>query len=101
VLDWRGATPLFVKAIGRQGNAPGELQYPYGIALTKDSSILVSEFGNHRVQKLDLDGNQIASWGSPGNQPGQLNQPWATATDSRNRVYVVDSGNNRVQRFRI
>jgi DNA-binding beta-propeller fold protein YncE len=63
--------------------------------------VLVSEYGNHRVQRLNREGNGLSSWGQAGSQPGELNQPWAIAVDTKNRVYVVDSGNNRVQRFQL
>jgi sugar lactone lactonase YvrE len=98
VIDWRETKPRSVAILGKQGTGPGEFQYPYGMILTKDGMI-VSEFGNHRVQRLDRDGIAIGSWGRAGNRPGELNQPWAAAVDSKNRYYVVDSGNNRVQRF--
>ncbi len=99
VIDWREEKPRIVSILGKQGTEAGELQLPYGLLLAKDGSIVVSEFGNHRVQRIHRDGKAIACWGSAGNLPGELNQPWATAVDSKNRVYVVDSGNNRVQRF--
>ncbi len=99
VIDWRKERPRIVAILGKQGTELGEFQLPYGMILAKDRSIIVSEFGNHRVQRLDRDGKSIASWGAAGNQPGELNQPWSTAVDSKHRVYVVDSGNNRVQRF--
>ena len=99
VIDWRSSQPISVSIFGRQGIAPGELQYPYGLHLFKDNSIVVSEFGNHRVQLLDRSGGFLDSWGTAGGEPGELNQPWATAIDSRSRIYVVDSGNNRIQRF--
>jgi len=99
VIDWRDTKPRSVAILGKQGQAPGEFQYPYGMIFAKDGSLIVSEFGNHRVQRLDREGKPLANWGMAGNLPGELNQPWATAVDSKNRIYVVDSGNNRVQRF--
>jgi hypothetical protein len=100
VIDWRESTPRSVAIIGSRGTDPGYFQFPYGMILAKDGTLIVSEFGNHRVQHLEADGTPIAVWGSAGNAPGQLNEPWASALDSQNRCYVVDSKNNRVQRFR-
>jgi len=99
VIDWRKDEPRLVAILGTQGAELGELQYPYGLTLSKDSTVMVSEFGNHRVQQWSREGKPIASWGAAGNLPGELTQPWSAALDSKNRVYVVDSGNNRVQRF--
>ncbi len=92
--------PKSVATIGSRGTAPGQFQYPYGLVLAPDGSMIVSEFGNHRVQRLARDGTPLGMWGTPGNAVGQLSEPWASAIDSQNRIYVVDSKNNRVQRFR-
>jgi DNA-binding beta-propeller fold protein YncE len=100
ILDWRGERPELVRTFGSVGNEPGQFKYPYGFTLIP-GHVLVSEFGNHRVQKLDRQGRSVSSWGRVGRQPGELMEPWAVSTDSRSRIYVVDYGNNRVQRFRL
>ena len=101
VIDWREEKPRLVNILGGQGSEVGRLQFPYGLTLISEDRLLVSEFGNHRVQCWTREGKPISAWGSAGKEPGQLNQPWAVAIDSRERVYVVDSGNNRVQRFKL
>lgn len=101
VVDWREKRPRLVRILGVPGAEPGQLRFPYGLCLISDQRLLVSEFGNHRVQCWDREGKVLWRWGSAGSQIGQLNQPWGVATDSRERVYVVDSGNNRLQRFRL
>lgn len=100
VIDWTSDTPKCIRLFGQEGDALGQFKYPYSLALHGDE-VLVSEYGNHRVQRVDRDGNGLSSWGQPGSQPGELNQPWAIAVDTKDRVYVVDSGNNRVQRFQL
>jgi len=50
------------------------------------------------VQKFDLNGKSLGTWGAHGRGPGQLHNPWAVAFDSKGRLYVLDSSNNRVQR---
>lgn len=99
IVDWREDRPRSVGILGGLGTEPGQLQFPYGMTLLSKNRLLVSEFGNHRVQCWKRSGEPLSSWGSAGNLPGQLNQPWAVAVDSKERVYVVDSGNNRVQRY--
>jgi len=101
VIDWREDKPRSVAILGGQGAGVGQLQFPYGMTLVSDDRLLVSEFGNHRVQCWTRQGKPLSSWGSAGKEPGQLNQPWAVATDSKERVYVVDSGNNRIQRYKL
>jgi hypothetical protein len=100
VIDWSRDKPELVKMLGELGQEPGQFKYPYGVELIP-GHILVSEYGNHRVQKLDRDGKMVASWGTVGRSPGELIEPWSVSLDSQSRVYVVDYGNNRVQRFRI
>ena len=81
------------------GDKPGEYSYPYDIAPVHDGSLLVCEYGNQRVQRIDAEGKPMAIWGSPGFDPGQLYQPWGLVIDSKNRVHILDSNNHRVQRF--
>jgi DNA-binding beta-propeller fold protein YncE len=100
VIDWSGDTPRCIRMFGHEGDSLGLFKYPYSLAL-HGKEVLVSEYGNHRVQRLNREGNGLSSWGQAGSQPGELNQPWAIAVDTKNRVYVVDSGNNRVQRFQL
>ncbi len=85
---------------GGFGRAPGEFNYPYGLCLLDDGTALVSEFGNHRVQRIDLaTGASRGLFGRPGTASGELQNPWAVATVGSN-AFVLDSGNNRVIGFR-
>ncbi|MFM7516491.1 MAG: hypothetical protein ACKO3V_06085 [Pirellula sp.] len=101
IIDWKEDKARVVGILGEQGSGVGQLQFPYGMTLAPDDRLVVSEYGNHRVQCWTRQGKPISSWGTAGKEPGQLNQPWAVAMDSKQRVYVVDSGNNRVQRFKL
>ena len=93
------STGKLVKMWGTQGSEPGQMYYPYCLALDGKGHVYVCEYGNHRVQKFTLDGKSVGCWGSVGRKPGQLNNPWAFVLDSRGRVHVLDSMNHRVQRF--
>lgn len=85
---------------GGFGREAGEFNYPYGLCLLDDGTALVSEFGNHRVQRIDLaTGASRGLYGRPGNAKGELQNPWAVATIGRN-AFVLDSGNNRVIGFK-
>lgn len=89
--------------IGRDGalpgEAPGEFRYPYGLALLDDGTLLVSEFGGNRVQRIDPQrGVSLGDWGGPGFELGYLRTPWGVAA-ANGTAFVLDSGNNRVQSF--
>lgn len=90
------------RADGTPGQALGEFCYPYGIALLADGGALVSEFGNNRVQHVDLDGGVgVETIGAPGREPGSMVTPWGVAVPGRagEKFFVLDSGNNRIQEF--
>ena len=54
---------------------------------------IVTDTGNHRVEKFDKEGNFITQWGGFGNGKGQFNFPYGIAVDVKGSVFVVDSGN--------
>lgn len=90
----------FVRNMGHVGSAPGEFRFPYGLDQDREGNLVVCEFGNNRVQRIDkLTGKGLATWGAAGRDPGQLAYPWALTVDRRDRVITVDSGNNRLQVF--
>lgn len=77
----------------------GRFRYPYGLASLGDGTVLVSEYGNNRVQQIDLaTGTGLRAWGRPGRGRGELAAPWAVTTLNR-KVFVLDSGNNRLIAF--
>jgi DNA-binding beta-propeller fold protein YncE len=90
----------FVRNIGRCGSRPGEFRFPYGLDQASDGNLIVCEFGNNRVQKIDKQtGAGLAMWGRAGREPGELAYPWGVAVDKRDRIVAVDAGNNRLQVF--
>ncbi|HRF01908.1 MAG TPA: hypothetical protein PLI18_15415 [Pirellulaceae bacterium] len=99
LFDLSSGKVELVHSWGMEGTAPGELRYPYGLILV-DDTVVLAEYGNHRVQQLTRDGEPIAIWGRAGRGSGELDQPWSVARDSRGRYFVLDSYNHRIQRFR-
>jgi hypothetical protein len=83
----------------KPGRARGELMYPYGMTLLPDRTLLVAEFGNNRIQRLDLlTGESLGIFGQQGRGTGQLVIPWSIAHVD-DITYVLDSGNNRIVGF--
>ena len=90
------ATGRRLRILGGPGIDPGRLSYPYDLALEPDGTLLVVEFGNNRIQRLDaFDGRPLGVWGGTGVEPGRLRYPWGLDAGDRTMV-VLDSGNSRV-----
>jgi hypothetical protein len=82
-------------------DAPGAFSYPYGLCLLDDNTALISEFGNNRVQRIDLTtGDCLGLFGEGGRLRGQLVIPWGI-TVMNDKAWVLDTGNARVQSFQL
>ena len=80
--------------------ADGKFKSVGGIGVDKiNDFIYISDEIHDCIQKFDLNGNFITSWGTTGGLHGQMNKPRGIDVDSNGNVYVVDTGNNRIQKF--
>ena len=57
---------LFIDSWGSRGTDQGEFDYPAGIAIGTQGTILVADTGNNRIQLFDSNGGFITTWGSEG-----------------------------------
>jgi DNA-binding beta-propeller fold protein YncE len=90
----------WVRNMGSCGSRLGQFRFPYGLDMDREGRLIVSEFGNNRVQMIDKEtGKGLKIWGAAGRDPGQLAYPWGVIVDNRDRVVAVDAGNNRLQVF--
>lgn len=89
LLGWVGSPEPGPDALVR-------FDFPYGLTLLADSTVLVTEFGSSHLQRVDTErGVSLGVFGSAGRGEGELATPWAAAVGDR-VTYVLDSGNNRV-----
>jgi DNA-binding beta-propeller fold protein YncE len=85
----------FVRRIGREGSARGELCGPRGLCLLSDRRhVAVAEQYNNRVSVFSVDGEFIRHVGE-----GVLRQPCGVACSPHDELVVADYGNARLRVF--
>jgi DNA-binding beta-propeller fold protein YncE len=113
VLDLEGR-PL--RCFGHAGDGPDDFAYPYGLEVLPDGTALVTEFGNHRLHRIDLrDGHSLGTVRAVANAPvplvlhvvegdrvrsvpsgeNALRFPWAVGVRN-GEAFILDSGHSRV-----
>lgn len=83
------------------GPRPGQLNFPYGVALDAAGRVFVADNLNQRVSRFSVGPRYPykARFGSYGSSPGQLAFPRGIATDAAGNLYVTNTGNNRIDVF--
>src|SRR5262249_23549060 len=105
-----GTDGSLLSSFGSAGAGPGDFRTPFGGALS-GGHVYVADFGNDRVQILNLgDGSVLSTIGSRGrggggisgpggSGDGQFQRPAGVAVGGDGTLYVTDHFNDRVQRF--
>jgi hypothetical protein len=70
------------------------------VAALPGGGVVISEAGNHRLQRFAPDGGSLGVFGRNGSLPGEFNTPYDLAVDPP-WLFVADTENHRVQRFRL
>ncbi|CAF2078769.1 unnamed protein product [Rotaria magnacalcarata] len=86
------------------GSATNQLQYPWGLFVDDDQSIIIADFGNHRIvqwKKGDTTNGQVVAGGKgEGNGLNQLNGPTDVLIDKEtDSLIICDRNNQRVVRW--
>jgi tripartite motif-containing protein 71 len=87
---------------GGSGSRPGQLNFPYGVALDPQGRLFVADNMNHRIVRFSTASTGYAykaRWGSYGRGPGQLAFVRGIAADRAGNVYVANTGNDRIDVF--
>jgi hypothetical protein len=86
-----------------QGNATNELCFPYGFTVHDDQTMVIADWGNHRIVlwKIgDTNGQVVAGGNGQGNQLNQLNFPTDVLIDKEtDSLIICDRGNKRLVRW--
>ena len=87
-----------LRKIGSKGSNTGEFQHPEGISFLNDNEVLIADYGNNRIQRLNIHtGTVVKSFGRKGKEKGELNNPVDVAVDDEERITVTECGNHRIQ----
>eukprot|EP00802_Teleaulax_amphioxeia_P010861 Tamp_10891.p1 GENE.Tamp_10891~~Tamp_10891.p1 ORF type:complete len:430 (+),score=49.46 Tamp_10891:46-1290(+) len=98
-LSTVGTIKGYKNAIGGEGVKDAQFNYPWYVCLDRAGHLIVSDYGNHRVQIVQGDGTWVRTIGSKGNGAGEFRNPRGVALNSKNELLVVDSINCRIQVF--
>ena len=87
-----------VRKIGSQGEEEGQFEQPAGVSYLNDKEILVADFGNDRIQHIDIQtGTVLRSFRQLGSGKGELNGPYDVCLDDEERIVITECGNHRIQ----
>jgi DNA-binding beta-propeller fold protein YncE len=98
---------VFLTQWGHSGSEPGQFSFGSsqdytkppggGIAIT-GNYVYVADSGNNRIQRFNLEGGEVMTWGTKGSGPGQFSYPRGVAANA-GEVLVADDDNHRIEKF--
>ncbi|MCS7220948.1 MAG: PA14 domain-containing protein [Anaerolineae bacterium] len=86
-------------AVGSCGTGLGQFQSPAGLAVDGQGNLYLADVGNHRVVKLNAEGQVLLSFGRRGERKGQFLEPFDVVVEPDGNVVVLDAAAQRLQRF--
>ena len=73
--------------------------FPYGLVITADQHVWMTDGGYDRIVELNQDGKILGAFGEPGHKPGQMAWAHFMAMGPDQTIYVADVLNWRFQAF--
>ena len=92
-----GVVKGYRKMIGGDGGPEGTFNYPWYVCVNRAGDLVVSDYGNHRIQVVRGDGSLVRTIGKCGTGPGEFRNPRGVSLTRKGEIIVTDSMNHRVQ----
>ena len=87
-----------LRKTGGEGSNTGQFQYPDGISFLNDNEVLIADYNNDRIQRLNIKtGTVVKSFGKKGREKGEFGSPLNVTVDDKERIVVTERGNGRIQ----
>lgn len=77
-----------------------DIGHPFGLFITPDRAIYMSDAMAGRILKLSADGRILGAYGERGRGPGRLGDPHQLAADKDGSLFTANVVNWRPQKFR-
>ena len=95
VFDKNGNCLRKIKSVGSN---TGQFKYPDRISFLNDNEVLIADFGNCRIQRLNIQtGTIVKSFGKFGKGKGELSNPIDVTVNDEGSLVVTERDNNRIQ----
>ena len=89
-----------VRKFGSSGSGNGQFSIPRGLAFDADNHLYVSEYSNHRVQKLSINGGHLLHINGHDTGNGRLQYPSGIAVHN-DRLYIAEYSNCCISVFQL
>lgn len=99
VAVFNGHSGEKVLTVVKRGLLQSKMEEPTGIALDKNSNLIITDFRLSIIQRVTLDGQVLQSVGCVGSKAAEFSYPSALAVNPVNdKIYVAEwQDNNRIQ----
>ena len=87
-----------LRKIKSEGSNTGQFQHPDRISFLNDNEVLIADYGNCRIQRLNIQtGTVVKSYGKFGKRKGELSNPVDVTVNDEGSIVVTEYGNGRIQ----
>ena len=104
--SWLSLTSGTIVSTIAGGGTSAQFSNPSSMVTDSDGNIFVVDNSNHRIRKIDVNGDVttiagsgIAGFNDAQGTSAQFNNPWAIVIDAQNNLYVSDISNHRIRKI--